>query len=212
MVLLNEPLTWLQIYNLVSSYDLEKLGRSKSQTEAYKTFKTNMRNNNVDITTNLLIETLHWLPKDTLPSTSSEKAMQQVKYNNPIPFADPDDVYITINRFPYYIKEHTLHLLIWVKFPMNPDPESPIGDISSEMKKTIELYIQKTFVEFLGIRRDHIIWWKNYAALQSVKSLPHIHCLINLDDDQDGKLENKIHTIVGKSGIMINSLEPKTKL
>lgn len=208
-MLLEKPLEWNDIKQLVDNYDLEKLGRSQTQLKSYDDFKKLMKEKNISMTTNLFINTMHWLPKDTDIHLPSTEAVKMIKCKDSRPFADPDDTFISINRFPYYIKEHTLHLLIWVKFPMEPDPNSEIGDIDNHMKQLIEKYINLTFIKKLGIKRDHIIWWKNYAKIQSIKSIPHVHVLINLEDDFDGSIEKRIINVIGTSGVMIDYSDPQ---
>lgn len=201
---LKEPLTWNQLTHYIESYQLDKLGRSKEQLQAYRNFKKEMAQKNISITTNLMINEMHWLPKDTDPHLSSDEAVKLIKYNDPRPFANPGDVFIALNKFPYYIKEKTIHLLVWVKFPMLPDPKSEIGDIDDHTKAIIEKYIHKTFVQNLGIRRDHLVWWKNYTRIQSIKAIPHIHVLINLENDTNGSLEKKLMSMLGTAGVMLD--------
>lgn len=201
---LEKPLTWSQITHLVGTYQLEKLGRSQSQLKSYHDFKKMMAEKGVSLTTNLMINTMHWLPADTDIHLSSEDALKRIKYKDARPFANPEDVYISINEFPYYIKERTIHLLVWVKSPMLPDPQSDIGDIDDAMKETIEKYVMATFVRKLGVPRDHLVWWKNYAKIQSIRTIPHIHILINLEDDVDGLLEKKVKAIIGTPGVMLD--------
>ncbi|KAG0684520.1 hypothetical protein C6P40_002696 [Pichia californica] len=206
-MLLKDPLTWNEIKKLVEDYDLEKLGRSQTQLISYQNFKKMMMKKNVSLTTNLMINTMHWLPPETDIHLSTEEAVDLIKYKDPRPFANPDDTFISVNKFPYYIKERTLHLLVWVKFPMLPDPNSEIGDIDDKMKQTIENYIQLNFVQKLGIKRDHLIWWKNYASIQSIKSIPHVHVLVNLEDDIDGSVQKNLDTIIGTGGLTLDYLD-----
>lgn len=201
---LQEPLSWNDVFEIVSSYNLDKLGRSKEQLAKYRAFKKSLDEQNVGITTNLLIKVLKWLPEDTDIHIPDSEAVKMVKYNDPRPFADPRDTCITVNDYPYYISNKTLHLLIWVKFPMLPDPNSEIGDIDDETKQYIEKYINLTFVNYVGLQRKNIIWWKNYTIIQSIKAIPHIHVLINLDDDHSGEIEKKVRGLIKTPGVLFD--------
>lgn len=206
---LKEPLTWKQVSEIVDSYELQQLGRSIPQLKSYHDFKNKLKSKGINLTTNLVVNTLHWLPADFDIHRPAEDAVSVIRYEDARPFCNSHDVCITLNDFPYYIKERTLHLLVWVKFPMPPDTNSDIGDIDDETKKYIEKYINNTFVEGLNVQRDRIIWWKNYTLIQSIKSIPHIHVLINLDGDVDGKLEKEVMRLVGTSGVMFQYPESK---
>ena len=201
---LEKPLTWSQITHLVKTYQLERLGRSQSQLKSYHDFKEQMAQQGICLTTNLLVNTMHWLPADTDIRLPAEEAVQRVTYKDARLFAAAEDVYISINEFPYYIQERTLHLLVWVRSPMPPDPASDIGDIDSTTKETIERYVMATFVRKAGVPRDHLVWWKNYTKIQSIKAIPHVHVLINLADDVDGELERKARAMIGTAGVVLS--------
>lgn len=203
-MILEEPLQWETVKKLVDQYDLEKLGRSAEQLQKYHDFKAQMREKNIDLATHLFISTLKWLPPDADIHMPPSEAVKLIKPEDTRPFCNPHDVCITLNDFPYYIAGRTLHMLVWVKFPMDPDPASPIGDIDDSMKAIIERYIRATFVEHAGVNRDDIIWWKNYAAIQSIKTIPHVHVLVNLDNDTEGVVEKNLRKLIGTPGVMLN--------
>jgi hypothetical protein len=207
-MILEKPFAWKEVQHIVDTYQLEKLGRSESQLQDYHDFKAKLEARNVNIATNLIIHSLHWLPNTTDERLSPQEALKLIKYEDPKPFCNPNDVFITLNDFPYYIKERTLHLLVWVKFPMLPDINSEIGDIDKETKEIIEKYVNLTFVKKLNISRDNLIWWKNYTKIQSIKSIPHIHVLVNLDDDYDGQRERKVLGLLGTAGVMFSYPDP----
>lgn len=194
---LEKPLQWNEVKEIVSEYRLEELGRSPEGLKEYHNFKASMQAKGISLTTNIFINTLHWLPVDTDPHLSTEEAVKRINYTDPRLFANPNDTCITLNDFPYWIKEPTIHLLVWVRSPMPPDPNSEIGDIDNQTKKLIEEYVQETFVKGSGIDRDDIIWWKNYTKIQSIKSIPHVHVLIKTEDK---RVEEKARALVGTPG------------
>lgn len=205
---LEHPLSWNDVFEIVKSYHLDKLGRSHEDLEDYRNFKKSLEAQKIGITTNLLIKVLKWLPPDTDMHIPDSESVKLVKYNDPRPFADERDTFITLNDFPYYISNKTLHMLVWIRFPMLPDPNSEIGDIDDDTKRIIEKYVCKTFVDYVGLSRDQIIWWKNYTKIQSIKAIPHVHVLVNLDDDHDGKLEKKLRSLIGTPGVLFDYHTP----
>lgn len=190
MVIRTAPITWAELQFVINSNRLDDLGRSVKQTEEYENFKWMLHQKRHDMTTNLLVNSLHWLPSDFDLSTSAKESLKEVVCENPEPFKSPHDITIVYNAFPYYYAEndHIVHLCIWVKFPMDPDTKSPIGDIPKSMKEKIQRYIDLTFGK-LGIKGDDIVWWKNPTALQSIRSLPHIHVAIKTGDDANMRIK-----------------------
>lgn len=208
---LDKPLTWDQVAHIVETYTLDQLGRSVKELQRYRAFKQSLDSQNIGLTTNLLQKVLHWIPEDVDVHTPDSEAVKLVKYDDPTPFSNENDVKITLNDFPYYIEGKTLHFLIWIKFPMPPDPNSDIGDIDDSTKALIEQYVQRTFVEKHHINRKNIVWWKNYTIIQSIKSIPHVHVLVNLDDDDNlGSKEAELRTLIGTAGVMLHSNVNKT--
>lgn len=72
-----------------------------------------------------------------------------------------------------------LHLVAWTKAPiaiMGGD-----GDLTPESRKVLEEFVDRTFVKRLG--KDNVLWFKNWASIQSVRSVEHIHILVRGYDD-----------------------------
>lgn len=211
-MILDKPLSWEELKEIVSRYELAKLGRSAEQLQKYNDFRDQMKEAHIDLATRLFITTLKWLPQDADIHMSAEEAVRLIKPEDTRPFCNPHDVCITLNDFPYSIEGKTLHFLVWVKFPMNPDPESEIGDIDDSMKQIIEKYVDLTFVQRAHVNRENLIWWKNYTLIQSIKSIPHVHVLVNLSNDYDGECESNVRSLLGTPGVMFkynNTIEGK---
>lgn len=206
MVVRHEPITWREFHHIVETYRLDALGRSPTQERVYRDFKKQLEAKRWDLVTHLLMQSLHWLPADFDPHTPSEKSVLSVKYTDPRPFANANDTKIIWNDFPYYYAEPVAHVCVWVKFPMEADPHSEIGDISAAMKATVERYVVRTFCEGLGIARSDVIWWKNYTAIQSIRALPHVHVAIRLGA-RNG-LKEAVDALIGTPGRL---LEPSGK-
>ena len=54
--------------------------------------------------------------------------------------------------------------------------------MTDESRELINAFVQRTFMERLkGVHADpaeHVLWFKNWAALQSVEALDHVHILV----------------------------------
>ncbi|QMW42418.1 hypothetical protein G4B11_005742 [Aspergillus flavus] len=104
-------------------------------------------------------------------------------FKNPTPFADPADYKILRNDWPYGVTPDINHLVVWLRTPVPVKPEN--GDVTDESRALIEDFVQRTFVARLaqeGKRfadpKEHVLWFKNWTALQSVRSLEHMHVLV----------------------------------
>jgi len=75
--------------------------------------------------------------------------------------------------------------VIWSKVIIESDPESEIGDVSDNTRALIDEYVEKTFINQLGLKRENVIWFRNFPAIQSVRELSHIHVLVKDMDKKD---------------------------
>lgn len=124
---------------------------------------------------------LHWEP---LPSFSAATG-PVFAYESPIPFENSDDYKILRNDWPYGFTPDITHLVVWLK---NRIPvEEATGDLTPGSRHRIEDFVEKTFVNKLrqtGHAEDSVLWFKNWAQLQSVRGLEHVHVLVrNVPED-----------------------------
>ncbi|EEP81489.1 conserved hypothetical protein [Uncinocarpus reesii 1704] len=129
------------------------------------------------ITNYICRERLRW-PLDLDPATQCV---------NQTPFADPHDYKILRNDWPYGVTPDINHIVVWVKNPI-PVDEQAGGDLTPESRALIEGFVQRTFVKRLEKEfpdaKERVLWFKNWTALQSVRTLEHIHVLLrNVPDD-----------------------------
>lgn len=75
-------------------------------------------------------------------------------------------------------------MVVWLKTPIATDPAD--GSLRPEGRVQIQQFVDRTFVERLeeeGGAADQVLWFKNWAALQSVGALEHFHVMVrNVDD------------------------------
>lgn len=73
-------------------------------------------------------------------------------------------------------------MCVWSKTPIATDAET--GDVTTESRQRIEDFVKRTFEQSLdgvfgnGKGREHVLWFKNWVALQSVRGVDHIHVLV----------------------------------
>lgn len=67
--------------------------------------------------------------------------------------------------------------MIWTKAEIPVD--STTGDLTPESRQLIVEYVNRVFVKDLGLSADKVLWFKNWAALQSVRTVEHIHVMVD---------------------------------
>lgn len=86
------------------------------------------------------------------------------------------------NDWPYGFAHGITHLCVWLKTPIATDPET--GDVTPASRTLIETFVNDTFADRLdgalgsGKGKDHVLWFKNWVALQSVRGVDHVHVLV----------------------------------
>ena len=63
--------------------------------------------------------------------------------NDPTPFADPADLKVLYNNWPYGIDPRIVHLVVWTKFDLEDDAIT--DDLTPEARKQIDDYVDRTF-------------------------------------------------------------------
>lgn len=79
-------------------------------------------------------------------------------------FEDPSNWKILYNDWPYGIEEKIVHLVVWTKFELEEDPESPIGDLTEEARREIEAFVEEKFVRAGGMPKDDVSAFFNFAS------------------------------------------------
>lgn len=68
------------------------------------------------------------------------------------PFANPADLKILCNDWPYGVDERIAHLVVWVKFELPEDPET--GRLYPHVRRQIDEYVKETFGPH--VRDEHV--------------------------------------------------------
>ena len=104
---------------------------------------------------------------DTNGCGSASQALKQsgpvLTFNNPKPFADPEDYKILRNDWPYGLAPGISHLVVWLRTPI--PVESDEGYFTDESRALIDGFVQRVFVQRL-------------AGLGPCASSPRIACAV----------------------------------
>lgn len=100
-----------------------------------------------------------------------------------VPFDAASDYKVLLNDWPYGLTPEITHIVVWSRTPIPTDPET--GDLTTESRAQVENFVKTYFVDTLGAEGEQqVLWFKNWVALQSVRTLEHFHVLVrNVDDD-----------------------------
>ncbi|KAF7168972.1 hypothetical protein CNMCM5623_001853 [Aspergillus felis] len=180
------PHDWDNLKDIIARNDLGALKRKPSDLVRYLSWSRDTKAQYGSITNFICKRRLGWhLPEPAGTSDSSGTAVADSEpvfpYNNPIPFADPSDYKILRNDWPYGLAPGIVHLCVWLRTPVPVQEHG--GDLTDESRALIEEFVERTFVARLAREgysnpKDHVQWFKNWTALQSVRSLEHIHVLV----------------------------------
>lgn len=187
------PFTWAELRDIIKYNDLNSFARSKPETEKYHAFKAELKNKGTTVFKHLVVNTLKWRTEEQVKNLKDDEI--SVPASGDALFSNASDLKVVKNDFPYYFEDDVVHLCVWTKRRIESDPNSALGDLSTEMRALIERYVNKTFVEWLGIPREDLVWFRNWEALQSVKEISHIHVVIK------GISEAKLTQVLGGPGV-----------
>lgn len=180
----DRPYTWREVQEIIRTNQLEHFARSQYQTERYHDFKLQLKHNNTTIFKHMVIKELQWFDNNDIEDHKIE-----IKSASDKLFTCKEDLKILPNHFPYYFEKDVKHFCVWSKLKIPSDENSELGDLSPSMRQLIEAYIDKTFVQGLGINRDNLVWFRNWEALQSVKAISHVHVIVKgITPEQEQKI------------------------
>ncbi|KAH6615237.1 hypothetical protein C7974DRAFT_61599 [Boeremia exigua] len=170
------PHDWGNFRSLILAGELESLTRWPSQLKAYLAWTAHVKEKFGTATTYLLTQRLFWEPIE------DPAGAMAFDVRNVVPFADPEDFQILRNDWPYGHEEGVRHICVWLKQRLPVDENGALSDKGREM---VEKFVDEEFRAKAGEdqRDTKILWFKNSTNLQSVRSLEHLHVLVQDVDD-----------------------------
>ncbi|KAK4034281.1 hypothetical protein C8A01DRAFT_49300 [Parachaetomium inaequale] len=150
--------SWPVVREKVAQNRLELFQRVPSDLRRYLGFVWKLKQDYGSVMNFILSQRLQW----TLPITPRGR-----------PFELDDDIKVLRNDWPYGIDKRIVHLVVWTKFALEEDAAT--GDLTDTARAEIDAYVRKAFSK---MPPDHVIWFKNWASLKSVKSVEHFHVML----------------------------------
>ncbi|KAJ5508189.1 hypothetical protein N7527_010332 [Penicillium freii] len=175
---------WEDLKSIIARNDLGALKRKPSVLRRYLAWTQETKSQYGTIMNYICQQRLKWhLPVNTASGTGSAVIQQSGTFKNPRPFADPEDYKILRNDWPYGLTPGISHLVVWLRTPI--PVQSSEGHLTEESREMINSFVQKTFVDRLAKDPQnfsdpdsHVLWFKNWVGLQSVRALEHVHILV----------------------------------
>ncbi|KAK6543950.1 hypothetical protein TWF694_000668 [Orbilia ellipsospora] len=155
--------SWSDLNQIIAENRLEDLKRRPGDLRRYLEWGAETRKEYGSVLKYILTKRLFW--------------EGNLKPRSLVPFEDQEDTEILFNDWPYGLDPGIVHIVVWTKAEIATDPAS--GDITTESRRIIVDYVNKIFVKDLGFPAENILWFKNWAALQSIRTVEHIHVLVN---------------------------------
>ncbi|KAL2270425.1 hypothetical protein VTJ83DRAFT_2609 [Remersonia thermophila] len=158
--------TWDELRELIQANHLSALKRKPSDLRRYMKWTADAKARYGSITDYLLA---HRLPKawGQPPFTPASRT----------PFADPSDYCVLINDWPYGFVPGITHIVAWSRTPIPTD--DTVGDLTPESRRLVDDFVRRYFVDRLGPGgEEKVMWFKNWMALQSVRTVDHVHVLV----------------------------------
>lgn len=169
---------------LIEANDLDLFKRYPSHMRRYLTWSSEIKARYGSVAGFVCQERLHWAPASSQlkDRAKTEGELAGLKPREPVPFADAADYKILRNDWPYATAPDTAHLVVWLKTPFAVS--RPKGEILPESREQIGAFVAERFEQPLREKygqeagSDRVLWFKNWAVLQSVGALEHFHCLV----------------------------------
>ncbi|KAK9475260.1 uncharacterized protein V1510DRAFT_359564 [Dipodascopsis tothii] len=171
------PFSFEELRQIIGANRLELLGRRPSDLRRYLAWKAKTVAEHGSVAEFIRKERLAW------PATPPEGAAYLDSRGEwPRSALTAADVRILLNDFAYGVAEGIVHVVVWSRHRI-PLEDAPAGqavvDISAAARARIDAYVAETFTRPLGLRPEQVLWFKNWAQLQSVGALEHFHVLLD---------------------------------
>lgn len=165
-------MSWADLEDVTKHNELHRLSRSASQLADYIMWKRGIESRYKEgVMEYILVDKLRW-------TGSMDK--RPIPYSSEL-FGDERDIKILLNDFPYAMEPGLVHVVVWSRAAI-PKQDNAEGDITPEARAQIADFVDRVFVKELGMSEDSVLWFKNWAALQSIPLVEHFHVLLKNPD------------------------------
>ncbi|KAJ6263299.1 hypothetical protein Dda_1862 [Drechslerella dactyloides] len=169
--------TWHDLRAIIAENRLEDLKRRPGDLRRYLDWGQRTREEYGSVLKYILCQRLFWAEDELVPLST-------------VPFAEEEDTRILFNDWPYGLADGIVHIVVWTKAAIAIDDT---GDITPASRALIVAFVNRVFVDGLGLPAEQVLWFKNWAALQSVRTVEHIHVLVDTTG-VDGAMD-KLRTV-----------------
>ncbi|SMY18597.1 unnamed protein product [Zymoseptoria tritici ST99CH_1A5] len=167
------PQTWSEVATLIAENRLEDFQRVPSELYRYRKFVEDVEREWGSVVRFLVRERLGW-EVDGKGRVVGEEGGGEVGLEERL---RREDLYkILPNDWPYGLSPSITHLVVWTKFTLPTDPDSPTGDLTPAAKNAVQAFVDRKFSSVCG--KDNVLWFRNGAALKSVRAVEHFHVLL----------------------------------
>ncbi|KAI1085779.1 hypothetical protein F5B20DRAFT_17710 [Whalleya microplaca] len=157
---------WEDMKKIIGENNLSVLKRKPSDLRRYMRWTADTKAEYGSMTSYLL--------KHRLPQAWGSPPFTPVSN---VPFDGPSDYRVLLNDWPYGMTSDMVHIVVWSRTIIKTDPNT--GDMTPESLHTVANFVKRFFVDRLGPGGDNkVLWFKNWVALQSVRTLEHIHVIV----------------------------------
>ncbi|PHH82359.1 hypothetical protein CDD82_6261 [Ophiocordyceps australis] len=163
---------WAELKTIISANDLSVLKRKPSDLRRYMKWTADTKAEYGTMTA--------YIVANLLPKSWGQPPFTP---ESDIPFANASDYKILLNDWPYGMEPDIKHLVVWTRTLIPTDPAT--GDMTLQSRAVVADFVKRKFADTLGPGgEDQVLWFKNWVALQSVRTLEHIHVLVRRVDDE----------------------------
>ncbi|KAJ6188152.1 hypothetical protein N7519_003060 [Penicillium mononematosum] len=157
---------WEDLKSIIARNDLGALKRKPSDLRRYLAWTQETKAKYAAVTPRL-----------------SSKAGPRRPSKTRVPLPIPRTTRSSENDWPYGVTPGISHLVVWLRTPI--PVKSDEGHLTDESRAMIDTFVRKTFVDRLAKDpqnfpdpESHVLWFKNWVGLQSVRALEHVHILV----------------------------------
>ncbi|KAI9839781.1 MAG: hypothetical protein M1837_002020 [Sclerophora amabilis] len=158
-------LSWPEVQHLIATNRIDLFRRLPSDLRRYLGYTWYLNQEYGSVMNFVVQKRLRWT---------------DLKPKNPVPFADPEDIKILYNDWPYGIDSSIVHLVIWTKFDLEDDPAT--DDLTPTARRGIDDFVNRTFCSH--VPSEHVIWFKNWRSLKSIHAVEHFHVMLYAPDKE----------------------------